>query len=56
MKRIHITGGAGFIGSHLANRLCNNDFHIKVIDNYSSGSKNNLSNIINSVIEYYRNN
>ena len=30
--------------------------HIKVIDNYSSGSKNNLSNIINSVIEYYRNN
>ena len=52
MKRIHITGGAGFIGSHLANRLCNNDFHIKVIDNYSSGSKNNLSNIINDIELY----
>ncbi len=36
MKAI-ITGGAGFIGSHIADFLLSKGFHIKIIDNFSSG-------------------
>lgn len=42
MNRILITGGAGFIGSHLATRLVRNGFHVTVVDNLSTGSKNNI--------------
>ncbi|HBG27064.1 MAG: nucleoside-diphosphate-sugar epimerase [Planctomycetes bacterium GWF2_41_51] len=33
MKKILITGGAGFIGSHLADELLNNGYHLRIIDN-----------------------
>lgn len=42
-KRIVITGGAGFIGSHLADRLLELGAEILVIDNYSTGRRDNLS-------------
>ncbi len=41
-KRVLITGGAGFIGSHLANRLSKDNFNILVADNLSKGKKDNL--------------
>ena len=37
-----ITGGAGFIGSHLADRLLDRGDDVLVIDNYSTGRRDNL--------------
>ncbi len=42
MGLILITGGAGFIGSHLVDELLKNDFTVRVIDNLSSGSIDNI--------------
>lgn len=42
MARILITGGAGFIGSHLARSLTGGDHQVSVIDDLSGGSRNNL--------------
>ena len=41
-ENILITGGAGFIGSHLADALINQDSHIYVFDNLSSGTLKNV--------------
>jgi dTDP-glucose 4,6-dehydratase len=46
-QRILITGGAGFIGSHLAERLLNQRNKIIVIDNLLTGSLLNLEKILN---------
>ena len=43
-KKILVTGGAGFMGSHLVDKLLANDLHVKVLDNLSSGTKLNLKN------------
>jgi len=40
--KILITGGAGFIGSHLAERLLNDSDEVAVIDNLSTGSLANI--------------
>ena len=37
-----ITGGAGFIGSHLADKLVNEGIETKVLDNFTTGRKDNL--------------
>lgn len=42
MKKILITGGAGFIGSHLADRLLARGDSVGVIDNYATGRRDNL--------------
>ena len=42
MKHILVTGGAGFIGSHLVERLLNDGESIVVIDDFSTGSLENL--------------
>ncbi len=49
MKKILITGGAGFIGSHLADRFINDNYNISVIDDLSGGFKRNL----NKKTEFY---
>jgi UDP-glucose 4-epimerase len=49
MKRIIITGGAGFIGSHLAEHLLNNSNKITIIDNFSTGSLSNIKKIKDKV-------
>lgn len=42
-SRVIVTGGAGFIGSHLVDRLLDVDNEVLVIDDFSSGSWNNLA-------------
>lgn len=40
-----VTGGAGFIGSHLATRLVANGHHVRVLDNLSTGRLSNLDHL-----------
>ena len=42
-----ITGGAGFIGSHLAEELLNHGHGIRIFDDFSTGSRENLKEILN---------
>jgi len=42
VKRILITGGAGFLGSHLTHRLLNENNDVTVIDNLYTGNKKNI--------------
>tara|TARA_Y100001935_G_scaffold141061_1_gene116581 strand:+ start:9146 stop:10135 length:990 start_codon:yes stop_codon:yes gene_type:complete len=44
-NNVLITGGAGFIGSHLAETLIQNNVNITIIDNFSTGHKQNLKHI-----------
>ena len=46
MKRILVTGGAGFIGSHLCERLLNNQNEVICLDNYFTGSKRNIVHLL----------
>lgn len=46
MKRILITGGAGFIGSHLSEKLLNDGNDVICLDNFFTGSKNNIRHLI----------
>jgi len=43
IKRILITGGAGFLGSHLCERLLNDDNDIVCLDNFYTGNKDNIT-------------
>lgn len=52
MAKILITGGAGFIGSHLTERLVREGQEITVIDNFSSGSKENLKDLSVNIINH----
>jgi len=47
MKRILITGGAGFLGSHLCDRLIREGNDVVGIDNFFSGSKDNIRHLFN---------
>jgi UDP-glucuronate decarboxylase len=47
MKRILITGGAGFIGSHLSERLLNDGNDVICLDNYFTGSRKNIVHLLN---------
>jgi UDP-glucuronate decarboxylase len=46
MKRILVTGGAGFIGSHLCERLLNDGNEVICMDNYFTGSKMNIVHLL----------
>ncbi|QNK77423.1 SDR family oxidoreductase [Winogradskyella sp. PAMC22761] len=46
MKRILITGGAGFVGSHLCERLLNEGNEVICLDNYFTGSKKNIEHLM----------
>ena len=46
MKRILITGGAGFLGSHLCDRLIKDGHDVLCVDNFFTGSKTNIAHLI----------
>ena len=48
MKRILITGGAGFIGSHLCEKLLAQGNDVICLDNYFTGSKENIIHLLNN--------
>lgn len=45
VKTYLVTGGAGFIGSHIVTRLCNDGHAVRVLDNLSTGALANLSHV-----------
>jgi len=48
MEQVLVTGGAGFIGSYLVERLINEGYRVVVLDNFSVGTLDNLSRAIGS--------
>ncbi|MDB9027975.1 MULTISPECIES: UDP-glucuronic acid decarboxylase family protein [Parabacteroides] len=46
MKKILVTGGAGFIGSHLCDRLLREGNDVICLDNYFTGSKDNIRHLL----------
>jgi UDP-glucuronate decarboxylase len=46
MKRILITGGAGFLGSHLCDRLLDEGEEVLCLDNFFTGSKDNIRHLL----------
>lgn len=45
-KRVLVTGGAGFLGSHLCEKLLNNGHEVLCVDNYYTGSKHNVAHLV----------
>ena len=48
MKKILVTGGAGFIGSHLCEKLLNEGNRVICLDNLFTGSKDNISDFLSN--------
>jgi UDP-glucuronate decarboxylase len=45
-KRVLVTGGAGFLGSHLCERLVNDGHDVLCVDNYFTGRKDNIAHLL----------
>jgi UDP-glucose 4-epimerase len=48
-KRVLVTGGAGFIGSHIVDDLAQNGYEVAVLDNFSTGKLENLSKSLDKI-------
>ena len=48
MKRVLVTGGAGFLGSHLCQRLLKEGNEVICLDNYFTGNKNNIIKLLDN--------
>ena len=46
IKRVLVSGGAGFIGSHLCARLLNEGYYVICLDNFFTGSRENIKKLI----------
>lgn len=54
-KRVLVTGGAGFLGSHLCNRLLNDGHDVLCVDNFFTGTRDNILHLLeNSHFELMR--
>lgn len=47
-KRVLVTGGAGFLGSHLCERLLNDGDEVICMDNYFTGNKQNIAHLLDN--------
>ena len=45
MAKFLVTGGAGFIGSHLVDRLIDDGHHVAIVDDLSTGTLDNLAGV-----------
>lgn len=45
-KRVMVTGGAGFLGSHLCDRLVNDGHDVLCVDNFFTGTKDNIAHLL----------
>ena len=54
MKRILVTGGAGFVGSHLCDRLIEDGHQVICLDNFYTGSRSNIEHLIGHPRFYLR--
>lgn len=55
MKRVLVTGGAGFLGSHLCDRLIGEGNDVICVDNLFTGSKDNIRHLLsNPYFEFIR--
>jgi len=50
VETVLVTGGAGFIGSHLVDELLNLGYKVKVVDNLSTGNMDNLAHVKDKII------
>ena len=48
IKKVFVTGGAGFIGSHIVEWLINDGYEVTVFDNLSNGKKDFLSSLLDN--------
>lgn len=54
-KRVLVTGGAGFLGSHLCDRLIDQGHEVLCVDNLFTGSKRNIEHLLhNTLFEFIR--
>ena len=47
-KRILVTGGAGFLGTHLCNRLLHDGHDVLCVDNFFTGTKDNIGSLLDN--------
>jgi nucleoside-diphosphate-sugar epimerase len=47
--KVLVTGGAGFIGSHLVERLVQEGIEVRVLDNFSTGRRDNLAAVASHI-------
>ena len=53
-KRVLITGGAGFLGSHLCEKILNNGHEVLCVDNFYTGRKGNIATFCKTrILSYY---
>lgn len=47
-KKVLVTGGAGFLGSHLCERLVNKGYEVLCVDNFFTGTKDNIVHLVHN--------